>query len=66
MLNWQKPTTWMLAGVVIVIIGAAIGTLGDDEATNPVIAVGVLFVLIGAFTWAIRRGLTSSERKRTP
>lgn len=62
-LNWQNPSTWMVAGLLIVVIGLVVAELGDNgEATNPVAVVGGVFFLIGAFTWAVRRGLESSKR----
>lgn len=62
-IDWSKSGTWVAAGVVIAIIGAVVGQVGDNgEAVNPVIVIGVIFALIGAFTWAIRRGLESSRR----
>jgi len=63
-LDWSKPLTWMLAGVAIVIAGAIVAQVGGNgEAGNPVIAVGVLFVLIGAFTAAWRRGAAKVNQR---
>ena len=64
-LNWSNPITWMIAGVVIIIIGVAIGSTSDDNGSgNPVAVVVVIFFLIGAFTWAIRRGLARGQQDR--
>ncbi|WP_435745004.1 hypothetical protein [Nocardioides sp. SYSU DS0663] len=63
-IDWGNPVTWMLGGLLVAVIGGLIaGTAGDEyEDGNPLTTVGGIVFFIGAFTWAIRKGMKSSRR----
>lgn len=61
-LNWTSPITWMVFGALVAIVGALIGAAGDTgESFNPLVAIGGLTFLGGAFAAAIRYGMRKSS-----
>lgn len=63
MLDWSRSRTWMLAGLAVLIFNAVIlGYTGEEDAAGGRLlgAVGGLLFLIGALTWAVRRGIAKS------
>lgn len=65
-LDWSRPHTWVIAGLVVAVLGAVVQSATDSEggAGQALVVAGVLLMMIGAgayFVTQIRKAIAAAK-----
>lgn len=65
-LDWSRPRTWILLGLLIAVLGAVImSATGDEGAAGPaVIVVGVALLVIGIVAYVVTQIMKAAAAAR--